>query len=96
MSKPRTFISSTCFDFADARAAIATHLKALGHEPIRSDTSEFGVSLGKHSHDACLDQVDNCDYLILLIGGRRGGSYVGSEQSITNEEYRRALKSTNR
>jgi Domain of unknown function (DUF4062) len=92
MSKPRTFLSSTCFDFADARSAIAEHLKLLGHEPIRSDTAEFGVSLGKHSHEACLDQVDNCDYLILLIGGRRGGTFVGSEKSITNEEYRRALK----
>ena len=92
MSKPRTFISSTCFDFADARAAIAEHLKDLGHEPIRSDLPSFGVSLGKHSHDACLDQVDNCDYLVLLIGGRRGGTFVGSEKSITNEEYRRALK----
>lgn len=92
MSKPRTFISSTCFDFADARATIAGHLKSLGHEPIRSDTLEFGVSLGKHSHQACLDQVDNCDYLILLIGGRHGGVFVGSENSITNEEYRRALK----
>jgi len=92
MSKPRTFLSSTCFDFADARAAVAEHLKTLGHEPIRSDTPEFGVSLGKHSHEACLDQVDNCDYFVLLIGGRRGGTFVGSEQSITNEEYRRALK----
>jgi hypothetical protein len=92
MSRPRTFLSSTCFDFADARAAIAEHLKTLGHEPIRSDTAEFGVSLGKHSHEACLDQVDNSDYLILLIGGRRGGTFVGSEKSITNEEYRRALK----
>lgn len=92
MSKPRTFISSTCYDFADARAAIADHLKQLGHDPIRSDTLSFGVSLGMHSHNACLEQVENCDYLVLLIGGRRGGTFVGSEKSITNEEYRHALK----
>jgi hypothetical protein len=92
MSKPRTFISSTCFDFADARAAIAEHLKNLGHEPLRSDSPSFGVSLGKHSHNACLEQVANSDYLLLLIGGRRGGTFVGSEKSITNEEYRHALK----
>lgn len=92
MSKPRTFISSTCFDFSDARAAIAEHLKHLGHEPLRSDSPNFGVSLGKHSHNACLDQVENSDYMVLLIGGRRGGTFVGSEKSITNEEYRHALK----
>lgn len=92
MAKPRTFISSTCFDFADARASIAQHLELLGHEPLRSDSFSFGVSLGKHSHNACLDQVENSDYLVLLIGGRHGGIFVGSEKSITNEEYRHALK----
>ena len=92
MAKPRTFISSTCYDFADARASIAEHLKELGHEPLRSDSASFGVSLGKHSHNACLDQVENSDYLVLLIGGRQGGTFVGSEKSITNEEYRHALK----
>lgn len=92
MAKPRTFISSTCYDFADARASIAQHLKELGHEPLRSDSNSFGVSLGKHSHNACLDQVENSDYLVLLIGGRQGGTFVGSEKSITNEEYRHALK----
>jgi hypothetical protein len=92
MARPRTFISSTCFDLADARAAIAKHLESLGHEPLRSETASFGVSLGKHSHNACLDQVDNSDYLVLLIGDRRGGTFVGSEKSITNEEYRYALK----
>ena len=32
------------------------------------------------------------DFLVLVVGGRRGGTHVGSEKSITNEEYRRALK----
>jgi hypothetical protein len=92
MAKPRTFISSTCFDLADARAALGAHLHALGHEPLLSESSSFGVTPKRHSHDACLDQVDTCDYFILIIGGRRGGTYVGSERSITNEEYLRAVK----
>lgn len=85
-------MSSTCYDLKDARAAIETHLQFLEYEPIRSDTGKFGVSLKKHSHDACLDQVEFCDYFLLIIGGRRGGTYVGSEKSITNEEYNRARK----
>jgi hypothetical protein len=39
-----------------------------------------------------LDQVDHCDYFVLIIGARRGGTYIGSERSITNEEYARAVK----
>lgn len=92
MSKPRTFISSTCFDLADARAALSKYLDELGHEVLASDASTFPVTPGEHSHVACLDQVDNADFLILVVGGRAGGTFVGSEKTITNEEYRRALK----
>jgi Domain of unknown function (DUF4062) len=92
MAKPRTFVSSTCLDLKDARSVLEEHLKSLGHEPLLSDTLTFGVTPKKHSHQACLDQVDNSDYFILLIGSRRGGTYIGSEKSITNEEYRRAMK----
>src|SRR5579863_10017457 len=92
MAKPRTFVSSTCLDLKDARSAIEQHLIQLGHEPLLSDTLTFGVTPKKHSHQACLDQVDNADYLILIVGGRRGGTFIGSERSITNEEYRRAMK----
>src|ERR1035437_5142247 len=92
MAKPRTFVSSTCLDLKDARSAVEQHLIALGHEPLLSDTLTFGVTPKRHSHQACLDQVDNADYFILIVGGRRGGTYIGSERSITNEEYRRAMK----
>lgn len=92
MSTPRTFVSSTCLDLKDARSSIEQHLIQLGHEPLLSDTLTFGVTPKKHSHQAFLDQVDNADYLILIVGGRRGGTYIGSERSITNEEYRRAMK----
>lgn len=92
MAKPRTFISSTCFDLKDARAALAAHLRELGHEPLLSESAGFGVAPKRHSHDACLEQVDTCDYFILIIGSRRGGTYVGSERSITNEEHARAMR----
>lgn len=45
-----------------------------------------------HSHSACLDEVKRSDYLLLLIGKRRGGTFVGSTESITNEEYMTAEK----
>ena len=92
MAKPRSFLSSTCYDLADTRAALNTFLTSLGHDVLASETPSFGVTPGKHSHVACLDQVDNADFFILIVGGRHGGTHIGSEKSITNEEYRRALK----
>jgi hypothetical protein len=75
------------------RAALSAYLDERGFEVLRSDASHsFGVNVSKHSHDACLDEVDNADFLLLIIGGRHGGTYVASEKSITNEEYNRAKR----
>lgn len=92
MAKPRIFLSSTCFDLGDARAELTTFLEGYGFEVLNSQLGSFGVNPKTHSHDACLDMVENADYVVLIVGGRRGGTYVGSEKSITNEEIRRARK----
>jgi hypothetical protein len=70
-----------------------TFLEAHGFEVLNSQIGKsFGVNPGVHSHTACLDEVDNADYLLLIVGGERGGTFIGSENSITNEEYKRAKK----
>ncbi|WP_257463429.1 DUF4062 domain-containing protein [Archangium lipolyticum] len=92
MMKPHTFLSSTCYDLSTEREVLADHLRQLGHEPILSDSVKFPVTSGMHSHAACLEQVKRSNYFVLIIGGRRGGTAVHSEKSITNEEYNRAVK----
>lgn len=92
MAKPRIFLSSTCYDLSDARAALTTFLEGFGFEVLNSQKGAFGVAPKVHSHDACLEMMENADYVVLIIGGRRGGTYVGSEQSITNEEIKAAQK----
>lgn len=92
MAKPRIFLSSTCFDLGDARASLTTFLEGMGFEVLNSQSKQFGVKPKVHSHDACLAMMQNADYVVLIIGGRRGGTYVGSEQSITNEEIKAAQK----
>jgi hypothetical protein len=92
MAKPRIFISSTCFDLNDARSELTDFLEKYNFEVLNSQLKNFGVSPKKHSHTACLDQVENADFLLVIIGKRRGGTFVGSEKSITNEEYNLAVK----
>lgn len=92
MAKPRIFISSTCYDLSAIRNQLCHHLNNLGMEAVASDDKQFGVTPGAHSHHACLDEVDRADYLVLIIGGRLGGMFIGSEKSITNEEYKRAAR----
>ena len=92
MSKPRVFISSTCYDLKSVRSELTEFLESYNLEVINSQLKNFGVTPQKHSHSACLDQVKNADYLFLIIGRRRGGTFIGSEKSITNEEYNLAIK----
>lgn len=91
MAKPRIFLSSTCYDLSIVRSELTEFLSSRGFEVINSEKHSFGVTPGMHSHSACIDAVDNADYVLLLIGKRRGGTYIGSESSITNEEYERAV-----
>ena len=91
MAKPRIFLSSTCYDLSIIRDELTRFLEERGFEVINSEKSSFGVTPGLHSHSACLEAVNEADYLLLIIGKRRGGTYIGSEKSITNEEYNRAV-----
>ena len=92
MAKPRIFISSTCYDLNDIRSELTDFLQKYNFEVLNSQLKNFGVTPGKHSHTACLEQVENADFFIVIIGGRRGGTFIGSEKSITNEEYSLAVK----
>ncbi|KAK0351363.1 hypothetical protein LTR94_025247 [Friedmanniomyces endolithicus] len=92
MAKPRIFLSSTCYDLGDARAALTEFLEGYGFEVLNSQTAKFGVKPKVHSHDACLEMIPHADYVVLIVGGRRGGTYVHSDKSITNEEIRVARK----
>lgn len=92
MSKPNVFISSTCYDLLIVRNELHEFLEGRGFIVINSEKSTFGVKPKMHSHSASLEQVNSADYLLLIIGKRRGGTFIASEKSITNEEYNRAIQ----
>jgi len=93
MAKPRIFLSSTCYDLSTVRHELDKFLSEnYGFEVLNSEKSSFGVAPKEHSHTACLEEVKEADYLILIIGGRIGGTFVGTGNSITNEEYKLAMK----
>lgn len=92
MPKPRIFLSSTCYDLSSIRSELTIFLEKRGFEVINSENANFGVTPGIHSHTACINAVEQADFLLLLIGSRHGGTYIGSTSSITNEEYRAAEK----
>lgn len=73
MSELRVFISSTCYDLSLLRAQLRGFIKSIGYEPVMSDFEDILYDPRNHTHASCIDEVSNCDMLILIIGSRFGG-----------------------
>ncbi|TNI83615.1 hypothetical protein CF116_02410 [Aeromonas veronii] len=91
MAIPRVFISSTCYDLKHIRENLKYFVRTIGYEPVLSDDGDVFYNPSSHTHDSCLKEVETCQLFILIIGGRYGGLFNGSEKSITNTEYQTAV-----
>lgn len=93
MAKPKVFISSTCYDLQQIRDSLCTFIKGFGFEPVLSENGDVFYHPDLHTHEACINEVSNCQIFLLIIGGRFGGKYVyDKSKSITNAEYDAAVK----
>lgn len=92
MAIPRVFVSSTCYDLKYIRENLRYFITRLGYDPVLSDRGDVFYDPTSHTQDACLSEVSTCQLLVLIIGGRFGGAYKETESSITNKEYREAIR----
>jgi hypothetical protein len=93
MAIPRVFISSTCYDLRYIRENLKYFIKTLGYEPVLSEEGSIYFDPTLSTQDSCLREVPSCQLFVLIIGGRFGEIYKHTETSITNAEYREAVKS---
>lgn len=73
MAEMRVFVSSTCYDLSLLRSQLRSFIKNIGYEPIMSDYEDVLYDPRIHTHTSCVDEVRNCDILVLIIGSRFGG-----------------------
>jgi len=92
MAIPKVFISSTCYDLKYIRENLKYFVKTLGYEPILSEDGSIFYNPAQHTQDACLTEIPNSQLFVLIIGGRYGGKYQQQEESVTNMEYREAVR----
>lgn len=76
MAGTKIFISSTCYDLSVLRSELRNFIKSLGHEPIMSDYADILYDPRIHTHTSCVNEVVNCDMMIVIIGSRFGGTSV--------------------
>lgn len=76
MSGLKVFISSTCYDLSILRSNLRTFVSSFGYEPVMSDYADIVYDPRQHTHTSCVEEVANCDMLIVVIGSRYGGTVV--------------------
>jgi len=92
-TRPKVFVSSTIQDLRDVRSAIKYWLEEMGFQVQLSEYNDFDRKPELNAFQACFDAIGDCDYYILLIGGRRGSLYdEGAGVSVTQQEYRTAYE----
>lgn len=90
---PRVFVSSTCYDLRYIRENLKFFVRNMGFEPVLSEEGNVFYDPKLHVQDACLAEVPTCQMFVLIIGGRFGTRYKNTPESITNREYKEAVKS---
>jgi hypothetical protein len=92
MAAPKVFVSSTCYDLKYIRENLSFFIRSIGYEPILSEEGSVFYNPRVHTGQACLTEIPNCQMLILIVGGRYDSTFPKSETSITNGEYREAVR----
>lgn len=72
MAELKVFVSSTCYDLSILRSQLRSFIINLGYTPIMSDYEDILYDPRTHTHTSCVDEVNNCDVLVLIIGSRLG------------------------
>jgi len=90
------FLSSTCNDMIDLRAALISELQTSGINVEYSESPTFAGLSVEDTHDICLDKVAETEVFAMIIDSRYGSPYEGKRAgfdglSIIHAELRTAL-----
>lgn len=92
MAKPRVFISSTYYDLKSVRADLERFIRDRGYDPVLNERGHVTYSKETSPEISCYREIENCDILISIIGGRFGSDSHQTDYSISQLELRTALE----
>jgi hypothetical protein len=72
---PNVFVSSSCYELRDLRAAVRQWLSDMGFNPILSDVDGFPHCDGMPPYASCLKTMDECALVIGVIDRYYGHSF---------------------
>ena len=72
MARPRIFISSTFYDLRQVRDDLERSIRELGYEPVRHEAGSVPYSKDERLEAAAYREVELCDVIVAVVGGRFG------------------------
>src|ERR1044071_3588055 len=92
MPAPNVFISSTFYDLRYIRENLEYFVKSLGYNPVLSERGSVYYDPEHSAANAAVAEVSNCQLFVLIIGGRFGTEIPDADHSVTNAEYKEAVR----
>ncbi|KGA37151.1 DUF4062 domain-containing protein [Pectobacterium odoriferum] len=91
MAKPRIFVSSTFFDLRSVRANLERFIKEIGYEAVLFERGNIAYGRDEGLENYCYREINNCDIVVAIIGGKYGSQSKKNENSITQNEIKEAI-----
>ncbi|AMK18669.1 MULTISPECIES: DUF4062 domain-containing protein [Sphingobium] len=92
MAKPRVFISSTYYDLKSVRTDLEHFIKDQGYDPILFERGQVPYGRDSSPEEYCHKEIENCDILISIIGGKIGTASYRGTHSISQIELKTAFE----
>lgn len=93
MASPRVFVSSTFYDLRQVRADLERFMREIGYDPVLHERGGIPYGTEEALEEYAYREVDLCDILISIVGGRFGTQSRSDEDySISQKEVQRALR----
>lgn len=91
MAKPRVFVSSTYYDLKSLRTELDHFIRDQGYDPILFERGQIAYGKDAPPEEYCHKEIENCDVLISIIGGKIGSQSNRGNYSISQVELKTAL-----
>lgn len=90
MAKPRIFISSTYYDLKHIRADLERYISEQGYDAVMNEKGHIPYGSTEKLEEYCYKEIELCDILVAVIGGRFGSESKEKEYSVSNLELKTA------
>jgi len=92
VAKPRIFVSSTYYDLKHIRADVDRFIREQGYEPVLNEKGHIPYGSSERLEEYCYKEIELCDILVSVIGGRFGSESNEENYSVSNIELKTAIE----